>query len=306
ESGFGTAIILRPHERPRVDSIVVVGDKQLELWFSWAVVDRSDDKSRILLNGEVNPQAIIGGGQSKRLVLSFREPFQPGLNTLQIDTTFQDADLACLDPASQNLSFFYEPIEEDFLFLTHWEIENDKQGVLYFNYPLDEEKALDTASYQLEPVGSIAGVEWASEDMEAVQITIETARFGALGYPLSIKVKDLCGINEVCIGEEGNVATFSAHKEDLSEVFAYPNPVRPNEVFEGMRFANLTKTATIRIYTVSGRLVNEIEETDGDGGTTWDMRDQGNRRIVPGIYIYHVWTEDESIEQFVGKFSVVE
>ncbi len=73
-----------------------------------------------------------------------------------------------------------------------------------------------------------------------------------------------------------------------------------------MRFANLTQTATIRIYTVSGRLVNEIEETDGDGGTTWDMRDQGNRRIVPGIYIYHVWTEDESIEQYVGKFSVVE
>lgn len=306
ESGFGNAIILRPHERPIVDSISVVGDRQLELWFSWPVVDRSEDKSRFTLNGEQSPLAIIGGGESKRLVLSFRNGFKPGLNTLAIDSTFQDADLACLDPMSQNLSFFYEPIEEDFLYLTHWEIANDKQGVLYFNYPLDEEKALDTANYKLSPVGEVTAVEWASEDMEAVKITIETAKFGALGYPLSIEVQELCGINEVCIGEEGNVATFSAHKKDLSEVFAYPNPVRNHEIFDGMRFANLTQTATIRIYTVSGRLVSEIEETDGDGGTTWDMRDQGNRRIVPGIYIYHVWTEEESIKQFVGKFSVVE
>jgi hypothetical protein len=306
ESGFGNAILLLPHPRPTVDSVLVVGDRQLEVWFSWPVVDRDADKSLFRLNDEQTPMAIIGGGDSKRLVLSFKEPFASGWNTLTVDTTFQDADRACLDPNTQPLNFFYEPVEEDFLYLTQWEIAGDKEGILYFNYPLDETTALDTANYRLSPVGEVAAVEWASPDMEAVKVRISTAKFGALGYPLSIEVENLCAINEVCLGQEGNVATFSAHKEDLSEAYAYPNPVVKHEVFEGMRFANLTQTATIRIYTVSGRLVNEIEETDGDGGLTWNMLDQGNNRIVPGIYIYHIWTDIEGVADFVGKFSVVE
>ena len=73
-----------------------------------------------------------------------------------------------------------------------------------------------------------------------------------------------------------------------------------------MRFANLTQQANIKVLTLSGRLVDEMEETDGDGGYTWDMQDQGGKRIKPGVYIYFVETEEEGVEPFMGKFSVVE
>ncbi|MCB0840938.1 MAG: T9SS type A sorting domain-containing protein, partial [Bacteroidetes bacterium] len=175
-----------------------------------------------------------------------------------------------------------------------------------FNFPLDETSALDTANYTISPYGSITDVEWGSDDMDAVRVTIKDARLGALGYPISIQVDDVCAINLVCIGEEGNTATFSSHKNDLSEVFVYPNPARPHELFEGVRFANLTKQAKIRVMTVSGRFVKELEENDGDGGLQWDLRDVERRRVKPGVYIYHVTTDQEGVEDFVGKFSVVE
>ena len=306
-SGFGRAIFLRPHERPQIDSLVVLNQRQLEVHFTQTVLDREDDKAKFILNGETTPLSIIKkGDQGKSLLLAFEKGFKEGLNTLQIDTTFQDADLACLIPSSMNQSFIFEKTLEESLYLTQWESIGDKDAILNFNWPLDENTALDTNNYALKPYGSITNIQWASDDMDAVQVTIADARFGALGYPISITLSDVCAIQGVCIGEEGNTATFSSHKDDLTEVFVYPNPSRNHELFNGVRFANLTQQATIEVFTVSGRFVNRMEETDGDGGYEWDLLDQGNNRIKPGIYIYRVYTETDGVEDFVGKLSVVE
>ncbi|MEL6670972.1 MAG: S8 family serine peptidase [Bacteroidota bacterium] len=307
-SGFGTAVFLRPHARPKIDSVEVVGPSQLAVYFSEPVVDRQSDKSRISLNGDIQPVAIIGpGDRGQHLILSFTQNFRTGLNQLRIDTTFQDADGACLDPAYQQISFTYDPSEDDQLFLTSWEILGPKEAKLVFNYPLDESTALDTAHYELSPMGSVAAVDWASDDMDAVKVTLGgKVLLGALGYPLSVTVTDVCAIQGTCIGTEGNTATFSAHKDDLSEVYAYPNPVRKHALFDGMRFANLTQTATIEVMTVTGRFVNRLQETDGDGGYEWNLQDQRGSRIKPGVYIYRVFTDDPNIEEFIGKFSLVE
>ena len=307
ESGFGNAIFLTPHALPKVDSLAAISANRLEVFFSQPVEGREEDKSRFTLNQEQTPLSIIGTGpEGKKLIMSFRKVFEEGWNQLSIDTTFRDAGLAYLDPSSKSKNFFYENKDEESLYLTHWEAEGDKTGLLYFNFPLDDESALDTANYSISPYGSIKSVEWGSDDMDAIRVTIDKAKFGALGYPISIQVENVCAINLVCIDDEGNTATFSSHKEDLSEVYVYPNPARPHELFEGVRFANLTKQAKIRVMTVSGRFVNELEETDGDGGLEWDLRDQANVRVKPGVYIYHVWTEKDGVEDFIGKFSVVE
>ncbi|MDX2283558.1 MAG: S8 family serine peptidase [Bacteroidia bacterium] len=304
-SGFGAAIVLRPHARPRIDSARAAGPRQAEVWFSYPAAGRPEDRDRILLNGQHRPAALIGGG-SRKLLLAFLDPFAPGEQVLRFDSTFTDADLAPLDPASREVRFTYEPEAGEALYLTRWRVLTDKSAELTFNYPLDEAGALDTAHYRLAPVGGIDSVTWASDARDAVQVHIRQARFGALGYPLSVTVTDLCSINDLCLGTEGNTATFSAHKADLSEVFAYPNPVRSNEVVQGMRFANLTRQATVEVFTVSGRRVTTLEERDGDGGLEWNLLDEGGRRIKPGIYVYRVSVEDGAVEEFVGKFTVVD
>lgn len=306
-SGFGNFMIFRPHPLPKVDSVVAVSARQVEVYFTETVLDRQEDKGKFKLNDEFPAIALSKtGNPGKRLVLSFAKSFTEGWNQLVIDTTFQDGDFACLDPGSRSQSFFYEQIEEEALYLNRWEAVSDQEAILYFNLPLEEVSALDSTNYSVLPTGAATAVEWASDDMDAVKVTIDPARIGALGYAVSITATDVCAINDICVSEEGSTATFSSHKADLSEVFAYPNPAIRHEQFDGIRFANLTQQATIKVYNVSGRYVNTIEEKDGDGGVEWDLRDVERKRLKPGIYIYHVTTEEEGVEEFVGKLSVVE
>lgn len=305
-SGFGNGIILVPHERPRLDSVVALSATQIQAFFSQPVRDREADKGRFKVDGTIIPLGLLPSASTNSLILSLSKPLEEGFHQLTIDTTFMDALRGVLDPLYSTASFEYQQVEEDFLILTQWEIVDGKTGRLQFNYPLDEATALDTSNYLLEPLGSISSVEWGSEDFDVIDITIDEAVFGALGYPLSITVSDVCAIHGICIGDVGSTATFSDHKEDLSEVYVYPNPVRNHELFDGLRFANLTREANIEVFSVSGRMVKRLEERDGDGGLEWDLRDDGGFRIKPGIYLYRVYQEDGLVDEFVGKFSLVE
>ncbi|RMG61993.1 MAG: hypothetical protein D6722_18900 [Bacteroidetes bacterium] len=306
-SDFGNFVFLRPHARPRVDSAAAVGPRQVEVWFSEPVWDAQEDRDHFVLNDTQSPVGLVGHGDpGHKLLLSFSRPMAAGPQTLTVDTAFMDAGRAPVDPAFNQTTFTYIPGEDETLILSRWERLDDKRATLWFNYPLEESSALDTSHYRLAPYGRMVSVEWGSDDLDAVTIEIADARLGALGYPVSVSVSEVCAINDLCIGETGHTATFSSHMDDLSEVFAYPNPVRNHALFEGMRFANLTQQATVEVFTVSGRFVKRLEETDGDGGLQWDLRDLTGQRVKPGLFIYRVSTEKEGVEDFVGKFSVVE
>jgi hypothetical protein len=71
--------------------------------------------------------------------------------------------------------------------------------------------------------------------------------------------------------------------DDLKRVFAYPVPFKTNDHFN-ITFTNLTAYAKIKIYTISGEKVCELEETDGDGNYQWD----GAKDLSSGVYIYTI------------------
>jgi hypothetical protein len=41
-----------------------------------------------------------------------------------------------------------------------------------------------------------------------------------------------------------------------------------------------TREATVRILDVSGRLLPTLQETDGNGGVQWDLRDESGKKAV--------------------------
>jgi subtilisin family serine protease len=306
-SGFGRAVILTPRDRPRLDSVRPLSPQQVELWFSQPVADDPNQMALITLDDSIPAKALIQTGQpSQRLLVSFTQPLSQGDHFIRIDTTFLDAGRGVLDPDFTEVRFFYENEEANCLHLTQWRVLDDKRAQLSFNLPLDETLALDPSHYRMEPTGTVETVAWANEQMDALEVTIATARFGALGYPISLTVQNLCAIDETCLCPEGNTATFSSFKPDLQSVFAYPNPVRPHGQFEGMRFANLTRQASIEVFTLSGRYITRLEETDGDGGMTWNLVGPGGKRLRPGVYVFHVTTTAEGVTAFTGKFTVVE
>jgi hypothetical protein len=90
--------------------------------------------------------------------------------------------------------------------------------------------------------------------------------------------------------------------ENFSKVTIFPNPVRPG--YSGsLGIKGLTANSTVKITTLSGRLVFE---TRSQGGTaSWNLSDYTGRRAAGGIYIVMTISEDKSAK-FVGKFAIID
>ena len=98
---------------------------------------------------------------------------------------------------------------------------------------------------------------------------------------------------------------------DLDGVHTVPDPyyvTNPLEITANRKvltFVGLPPQAIIRIYTVSGVLVNVLEHNDvGFGGQeTWNLRNRNNQFVASGVYFFHVETPN-GLEK-VGRFTVV-
>lgn len=101
----------------------------------------------------------------------------------------------------------------------------------------------------------------------------------------------------------------SASSLALENVYNYPNPMadKTNFVFE--HNFNEPLTADIKIYTVSGRLIKELNKTnitDKFVSIEWDGKDSDGDGIANGTYIYKILikTEDGSFSKSsIGKLA---
>ena len=98
--------------------------------------------------------------------------------------------------------------------------------------------------------------------------------------------------------------------------YVVPNPYVGSASFEPERYAvsgrgerrlefrGLTSSCTIRIYNVRGELVETLRnEASLDGYVAWNLRTKDNLDVAPGLYIYHVRTDDA--QEYTGKFAVI-
>lgn len=125
---------------------------------------------------------------------------------------------------------------------------------------------------------------------------------------------------------EGDVFAFTtkghllsverAKQEYKFEPYVVPNPYVASASFEPERFAvagrgerrvefrGLPAHGIVRIYTVRGELVQTLHH-DGsiDGYVAWNLRTKDNLEIAPGLYIYHV--DSNELGSYIGKFAVI-
>ncbi|HTR21147.1 MAG TPA: hypothetical protein VMH88_09865 [Gemmatimonadales bacterium] len=98
---------------------------------------------------------------------------------------------------------------------------------------------------------------------------------------------------------------------DLSRVHTVPDPYYVTTSLEAtpstklLKFVHLPSRAIIRIYSVSGILVNVVTHNDpgGAGEATWNLRNRNNQFVASGVYFYHVEGPDGKTK--VGRFTVV-
>ncbi|WP_339702563.1 two-component regulator propeller domain-containing protein [uncultured Marixanthomonas sp.] len=95
--------------------------------------------------------------------------------------------------------------------------------------------------------------------------------------------------------------TATAPRENLDEVYAYPNPVRPG--FNGnVTIDGLTANANVKITDIEGNLV--FEERSEGGSILWDTTAFGKYKVASGVYLVLISTED-ALETKVAKIMVV-
>ncbi len=106
-------------------------------------------------------------------------------------------------------------------------------------------------------------------------------------------------------------------KSELEEIAVVPNPYVVAATWEpqhqlvsgrGPRkldFINLPTECTIKIFTLSGYLVNTLKHSNAneDGTYSWNMLSRDGLEISYGLYIYHI--EAEGIGEHVGKFALI-
>ena len=95
--------------------------------------------------------------------------------------------------------------------------------------------------------------------------------------------------------------TATKANDDLSNVYVYPNPVRP-EYNGTIKIAGLLNKATIKITDIEGNLVHE---TTSEGGTIeWDTTAFGKYKVASGVYMIFISAED-GIETKVKKVMII-
>jgi len=121
-------------------------------------------------------------------------------------------------------------------------------------------------------------------------------------------------INDIDInGETGEVffattaglvsfkGTSTASSGDLSQVYVYPNPVRP-EFYGTVKISGLLNKAIVKITDIEGNLV--YEATSEGGTLEWDTRAFGKYRVASGVYMVFISSEDGT-ETKVKKIMII-
>lgn len=95
--------------------------------------------------------------------------------------------------------------------------------------------------------------------------------------------------------------TSTAPSDNLENVHAFPNPVRPG--FNGnVTIDGLTAQANVKITDITGNLV--FEETSEGGSVLWDTTAFGKYKVRSGVYLVLI-TTDDNLETKVSKIMII-
>jgi hypothetical protein len=108
-----------------------------------------------------------------------------------------------------------------------------------------------------------------------------------------------------------------AAAEQLDDVYVVPNPYVAASTFEpanpylvgrGERriyFMNLPPQCTVRIYTITGELVQTLthDSTVDDGQEPWDLTSKDGMDVAFGVYLFHV--DAPNVGEAVGRFALI-
>lgn len=294
----------RPGARPFCESATFLFPNQIRLRFS-EVMNKSilNVAAYYFSDGLGQPLSAIHSRSGEEVILTLQEPsLAPGSYFVDVRGV-RDRDRTPID-TTRNRAYFEATGEPATFYLISAELIQSQTIALTFSEPVDSESGLGISNYSIEPNLRVKAVAINPDNVSQVHLTIaEESPIGALGFNYVISVQNLFSESGIALQTgQGSQASLVFFKNDLSQVFTYPNPCRISRGENAVTFANLTREATIKILTISGKVIRTIEETDGNGGATWDLTDENGNEIPAGIYLYYAFNNSGTK---TGKFAII-
>lgn len=148
------------------------------------------------------------------------------------------------------------------------------------------------------------GVYVLSEDNQEVVHQFNTSNSPLLSDNIySIDINGKTG--EVFIGTDKGLNSYKGEategRSDYSDVYAYPNPVRP-EHRDKVTITGLMDNSIVKITDLNGNLIYQTKSLGGQ--VIWNCRNAKGVRVASGIYLVLSATED-SKESVVTKIAVI-
>jgi hypothetical protein len=308
-SNLSRVIEVYCHTPGKVISVIGTSSNTVTVKFSEKMNNTIENLQAFKLNGNVFPNSISPASQYSYLV-TFRDEIPVGLNELSI-SDFRDYYGSPIEPTNVTFEMDSIIVNPEF-FITSFKIVDAYNIRVIFNLEVDETTAENVSNYIFEPVNKVTSVSVDASNKKMVNISLNGQKpVGSIGREYVLRVKDIfssASTGSLKINEgAGSYIVLSSFANDLSDVYVYPNPVKP-ESGEALTFANLPRYAQITIWTVDGTKIGEIEESDGNGGVTFDLKDLNGNTLSSGIYIYRIVMTDASKneqEEKLGKFAVI-
>ncbi len=138
--------------------------------------------------------------------------------------------------------------------------------------------------------------------------------------------KPFANYDTVYVRTRAGRSSEKAILDNLSKIKVVPNPyvlvsayelkdptIRRGRGAREIHFINLPPEATIRIYTITGELVDVLYHVPGDpeyvspSVQKWNLLNKDSQEVAYGVYIYHVEAKVNGrvIGEHVGKFAII-
>ncbi len=304
-SKLSSVIRVYSHKPGSVISVISRTRKNIQVTFSERVNNTIENLESFLVSGIGYPNSVSPANQYS-YVLSYNENLHVGINTL-ITSRLKDyyGSPIAADTTVFNVDSVNTPEE---FFVSSFEILDPYRIRIVFNRDVDPTQVKNPENYSFDPANHVTSVEVDASDPKVIYLNLKGNNpVGSIGKEYRLRIVNLMSSDGVMINSgAGSYLVLTGYAKDLSDVYIYPNPAK---VASGkMTFANLPKRARIIIWNLNGMRINELNETDGNGGVDYDMKDDSGKELGSGIYIYRIVRLDDAnneVEQKIGKFAVI-
>lgn len=278
---------VRPHPPAVVVEIAYPAARTVEVVFS-------EPLQSGILPGQFSwagrpPATVLVARERRSVVLRFAED-TPAQGTLRWDEL---VDVEGTPVGQYQVDLSFPSPSEGTLFIVQSSIPEPNTVLLSFNRPVDPAFAADVSNYVLKPSGTVLSALLNPENPTDVLVTVEGRAIGATGLETSLVVRRMRGAEGETLASEGIAVLLTATAENLDGVYVFPNPFRSDQHQPRVIIAGLPEAATVSIFSVQGVPVRHLEETDGNGGLTWDLLDAQGQAVPSGMYLVRVEAPDE-------------